>query len=278
MSTRIAVRKILVGLLGAILTTTVIFNTRHPPAKGDGNMLVAFAAANAHRVVPRTVVVIERVTSPSGEYAQRRTMKAVRGDGSEIQSEQMLSADGAVIDDQRTLVFASRLKVLVHAASRLKSTLRIPMDEYVRREAGRLDPSRQCMATTNGIDMNAQNSRLLGVEEIGGIKAFKIAVNERNMSSKLTMWLAPELDCDLVKQTVEIRNGKGEFEGTSTKTLETALLSEPDPALFSLPEGHAEVAPSELNRRVMAKAGGPAATGNPAMEDAMDKQYWANRP
>lgn len=75
MSTRIAVRKILVGLLGAILTTTVIFNTRHPPAKGDGNMLVAFAAANAHRVVPRTVVVIERVTSPIGEYPQRRTMK-----------------------------------------------------------------------------------------------------------------------------------------------------------------------------------------------------------
>ncbi len=187
----------------------------------------------------------------------------MRGDGSEIQSEQMLSADGAVIDDQRTLVFASRLKVLVHAASGLKSTLRIPMDEYVRREAGRLDPARQCMATTSGIDMSAQNNRLLGQEEIAGVKAFKIAVNEGNMSSKLTMWLAPELDCDLVKQTVEIRNGKGEFEG---------------PALFSLPEGHAEVAPSELNRRVMAKAGGPAATGNPAMEDAMDKQYWANRP
>ncbi len=124
----------------------------------------------------------------------------------------------------------------------------------------------------------ATNNRLLGVEEIAGMKVFKIAVNEGNMSSKLTMWLAPELDCDLVRQTVEIRNGKGEFEGTSTKTLETALLSEPDPALFSLPEGQAEVAPSELNRRVMAKAGGHAATGNPAMEDAMDKRYWANRP
>ncbi len=118
MPNRISIRKILVGLLGAFLTTTVIFNTSQ-------------LRANPHRVVPRTVVVIERVTSPSGEYAQRRTMKAVRGDGSEIQSEQMLSADGAVIDDQRTLVFASRLKVLVHEASRMKSTLRIPVDEYL---------------------------------------------------------------------------------------------------------------------------------------------------
>lgn len=278
MSTRIAMRQILAGLLGAILTITVIFNILQLRAGGYGSIPVAFAAANAYRVVPRTVVVIERVTSPGGKYAQRRTMRAVRGDGSEIESEQILSADGAVMDDRRTLVLASRLKVLVHEASGLKSTLRIPMDEYVRREAGRLDPSRQCMATTGGIDMGAQNNRLVGVEEIAGMKAFKIAVNEGNMLSRLTMWLAPELDCDLIRQTVEIRNEKGEFAGTSTKTLETALLTEPDPTLFLLPEGHVEVAPSELNRRVMAKSGGPAATANPAMEDAMDKKYWANRP
>ena len=47
MSTRIAMRQILAGLLGAILTITVIFNILQLRAGGYGSIPVAFAAANA---------------------------------------------------------------------------------------------------------------------------------------------------------------------------------------------------------------------------------------
>lgn len=194
--------------------------------------------------VPYTVMLRETVFRPDSSTMRGVDMiQAVRSDGSFVSRVSYEKSDdeafGEEVDIQvrihkeRTIRFASGIKVSINELTGLKST----EAEKGNPARWQRDPSSKCVNSFEGSPKIA--SEVIGGEEmIAGHRAVKIN------SNNATWWFALDAGCAMVKSRMDWREC-----GSSEKNLVALIPGEPEAALFDVPEGIREAPPSERMMR-----------------------------
>jgi hypothetical protein len=93
----------------------------------------------------------------------------------------------------------------------------------------------------------------------------------------VTRWLAPALQCRDIQSTLVLTEPSGTVKNFHNYAV-SIVEGEPDPALFAIPDGYTEVAPSEMESRRAAALGRPLQSGGMNMLQHRDEVYQKSRP
>ena len=179
--------------------------------------------------VPHTVVIRNVAHGADGvDVVGFDETLAVRSDGSRVSRREGSGASTYYV--LRTIHFASGDRIEIDDVRELKST-----------ESGRYDwldvrdPASNCLKSVLGRPV-ALNQHFVKLETVEGHSAAIVA------SSRLTIWYALDLGCEIVKTRVAPT-----LRGYSAKDPIVMRTGEPDPALFVVPAHYREAPPSVLH-------------------------------
>lgn len=209
--------------------------------------VLGVAAPLRTRAIPYTVVLQDYRLKPDGTAVP--TMKliiAVRSDGSRAM-ESVTTVPGNNFAE-RILTFSSGRKSYIIESSQRKSTTFDPT-RHTSSPPWLPDPQNNCLIPGSNVQQ-----KVVGIEDVGGYRTVKLTT-----SGAITLWLAIEHGCALIKDRAEWNDGE-----VSEKRLVAFVQGEPSPSLFDDPAGFEEVPPSVIFPGPM-----------PASEDSY---YYAHRP
>jgi hypothetical protein len=141
----------------------------------------------------------------------------------------------------------------------------------------------QCAREKNGALPGTQET-YQGEERILGLRGFRWSQKNQGKNEDLTLWYSPEINCEVIKLSVQRFDSTGKAIGTFEREPTKITFQEPPKALFDIPQSYKETLPSELMRHVVASRsesqvskGLPAAPSEPATikqgYDKWDKWY-----
>ncbi|MFB3922177.1 MAG: hypothetical protein ACE145_10675 [Terriglobia bacterium] len=126
-----------------------------------------------------------------------------------------------------------------------------------------LHPAKDCVFSNSEIFLRHEN--LLGQ---------KVAVV--SMSFVDTVWRAPELGCEVIQRRSGYKH-EGVFKTQSETRPVDLRLGDPDPRLFDERADYAEVRPSELLKRMMAKVGVAWDTNMQREAELLDSRFFGEQ-
>jgi hypothetical protein len=169
-------------------------------------------------------------------------VRAVRSDGSSVESSISYRLDRSVDSQQRLLVLPGGIRIQTsERLGLMTATKDAAHDDALARQ--QLDPERSCVVSMGG-DHPAPGL-IVTRETLLGYETYKIVMNMKRYRN--TFWRAPALGCAELRMLGEkLDPQSGQVVATSDRTATGIRAGEPDPALFELPKGLRNVSPAEL--------------------------------
>ena len=226
-------------------------SSRRGPVHRAGKSAAAMTLASfqvPQPVTPFTLVreVVSFQHSVEGELHRSQTI-AVRGDGSRSVTETILGKAGISRSElKRTIHFADGKRVTQFLALGVKNTWPT-LDEATVAER---------MARSQAVE--AANCVIPGWAVIGAdtIQQQPVAILSDSFGDpawKLTVWEAPQLGCEDLRQRSYNKQAEGSFAlRTETRTV-SLRVGEPDTSLFEEPAGLREASPMEVGQLLARK-------------------------
>ena len=227
--------------------------------------------AAAKPVQPFTIQQHDEVKETNVGYAANIEVRtiAVRGDGSRVQVIRE-PGKGWV---SREIRFITGLYQTVYDEVRVVSTVQLTTEEQLRRLNSPADPANNCLTTMDGTQAKSVN--VLQGEE----SRFGIRVNRILQGDGFTVWKAPSLGCTTVEHYVD---WKPAHPGTNTSRLlvDSIVLGEPEPNLFTVPGDYLELPPSQAVERHLRFASIPESGVQRLVDNwaKRDPYYASHRP
>jgi hypothetical protein len=188
---------------------------------------VAGIGSREQTAIPITVIMHESLLDHEGTLkAKDILIMAVRSDGS-VAEERMTDRDGRLFRTRSVHDRTSGTKTALDEATRSKTTyhrlrLRGFEETYLIPESGISD----------------EGELMLGKRVV--------RVTQKNRTSLVTRWLAPDLDYFQLRAEIALYDGEGAVRARTIRQAVEIIQGAPDPALFAIPESYFERSPSEV--------------------------------
>jgi len=169
-------------------------------------------------------------------------MEAVRSDGGSVEYFVTYKLDRSIHGEQLVLSLPGGIRIVSKERLGLMTATRDGMEDAARARQ-RFEPLQSCAMTLEGGQMNP--TPVVTRDMLLGYETFKIVSDMKIL--RTTLWRSAALDCaELRMVTEKIDEKTGQFYQASDRIAVEIRPGEPDPALFELPKGLRNVAPSEL--------------------------------
>jgi len=170
------------------------------------------------------------------------SMRAVRSDGSSLESSTTYRLNRTVYDQQRLLQLPGGVRIRTDEQLALMTATRNAEEDGARARQ-QLDPMRSCAASREGGEINPPP--IVTSEMLLGYQTYRIVIDAHRYRN--TFWRAPALGCAelrMLGEKMDVHSGL--VDETADRTAVEIRAGQPDPTLFELPRGFRNVSPSEL--------------------------------
>lgn len=168
-------------------------------------------------------------------------VRAVRSDGSSVESSVLYRLDRSIDSQYRLLSLAWGIRVLTHEQLRLMTATKDPAYDNARARQ-QLAPALSCAGSLGG-DRPPQGT-VVTQETLFGYETYKVVIDMKR--SRIAFWRAPGLGCAELRMLSEIFDwNTGQLIESMDRKAVDIRPGEPDPTLFDLPQGFRNVSPSE---------------------------------
>jgi hypothetical protein len=193
--------------------------------------------------VPYEITLRQYATIPDSDrtITAADMVRAVRGDGASVETVTSYRVDGSVGGRARYLDLPGGIHIKTEEDLGLMTATKDQnADEaFIRRQ---LDPSQSCAVSLSG--GHPFQVPVIADETFLGMSVKRIYLG--GDTSRQTFWRSPALRCAELRAMVErIDPRTGKVVGISDRVAVTIHEGDPDTALFELPHGFRNVAPSE---------------------------------
>jgi len=204
-------------------------------------------------IVPALVSFKEVLSTPGQpDLLSTERQYAIRSDGSEVRVDKQHRNDGVVYLTHWSLELADGTSAQGDDVTRTMTAVKMPRGPYGS-TLTRLDPKQNCAASAIG---PSTTPTPIVHETVLSFETARILLSDTG-KARTTVWRAPNLNCLELRRFAEFKKPDGSVESTSDLFATGVVVGEPDPSLFALMSGHANLSYSERHRRLNAALGGP---------------------
>ena len=187
-----------------------------------------------------TIYSTRVMTSPTTKPRTLRLIEARREDGSSVAVNVAVDESGSERASRFITIPSERKRITVVDRFKHKSTQFLTPSQLDRIAYTHISPI--CADAPGGRDRGEAFS---GWKDIADIPA--ALYTEDTPHWKAEYYYAPSLNCASVKRVHELKDDKGNLNGTKTvEEITTVILGEPPASLFAIPTDYSEVSPSQL--------------------------------
>ncbi len=209
-----------------------------------------------------TLTYSVKTTSEGGEK-QSSTLYVVRSDGSRMEPRVIQARDGKLYEQRTIQDAASGRRVVIEGVTQSLTTYQL----NERETAALRVAHRDCQG-----NQSKEEERILGYRTTRSL----IRLGETPLASSIERWVAPELDCAVLKERFTKRDHAGQIVATQEKWVTEIRLGEPAAELFAIP-AWPERTPSQVKAELERKFGlKPETLGN-AGDREQDAAYWVRQ-
>jgi hypothetical protein len=178
-----------------------------------------------------------------------RGFEGVRSDGAYVLGRYMPRPDNRTYLLRRILYPATGLNIVVMDDIRARTTTYLPAGHSDRTGSVLPDPTSNCLAL-RGRDHGRvlPTGTYTGSELLMGYPVVMVSLDKRPMRSgmnlKTTNWLAPSLDCQVLRSLWEVTDDAGNLITSTDRRVTNVVMGEPSGVLFDVPPGWTERGPT----------------------------------
>ena len=188
-----------------------------------------YAQASTDKIpIPAITAFYEETLDDQQSRRKARELTiAYRSDGGNVEIEKFFKKDRAsVYKVQRTIIYPDRRKFTAMDSDMVVSSIVLPISEYDRWKNRHTTPKSDCATNLAGGTRGEKAEE----SQISGVKVFRI---KDPKAENYESWHAPSLGCLQLSRKMTFRGEGGGITDTTTVTLTSYILGEPDEKLFN---------------------------------------------
>ncbi len=256
----------LAGLAISTLSTSGLFAQRQQP------------------LVPYSADVVERRVDHLNEVSRFNRTLARKADGSiAVKEVRFYTRDGQPVELPFTDIHDAGKRQLISLHPKIQAQTTSPLSEAkVVQLAAKPHPTCSLEGTPFADRVRIESA--LGQERLLSYPVVVRTISNSDSATAVTgsktttrEWVAPDLDCLVLKRVSVVENAKGPEKATTTLEVLRVVTGDPSPSLFEVPPGLVEMPPSQVIREHAKLEGRTCKDCEQRLMENADRLYQAAR-